>query len=35
VDKPKILQLVPPAVGLLFDVIDVGVTVGPLHKAAA
>jgi hypothetical protein len=33
--EPQIFQLVAAAVGLLFDVIDVGVTVGPLHEMAA
>ncbi len=33
--EPQILQLVPPAVGLLFDMVDMGVSVATLNEMPA
>jgi len=33
--EPQILQLIPPAVSLLSDMVDVGVSVVALHKMPA
>jgi hypothetical protein len=35
VNKPEILQLIAPTVGLLFDVVDMGVAVAALHEMPA
>jgi hypothetical protein len=35
VDEPQILQLIPATVGLLFDVVDMGIAVAALHEMPA
>ena len=35
VNKPEILHLIAPTVGLLFDVVDMGIAVAALHEMPA